>query len=221
MDEARRHAWRIDERELARQQARRGRPHAYDTLDARRTALVVVDLVPFFFADNPYVHGIVEPVNALAAVVRRQGGSVAWVSPRRTEPTAWQVSFFGAEIAGRFAATVGDEPVRDRLWPGLEVEDGDLFADKSGPSAFDLEDCDLHEQLAARDVESLVVTGTVTDVCVTGTVRDAARLGYQVVVAADACAAPGDEAHNAALRTIYRAFGDVRSSADVHRLLGD
>lgn len=218
MDGVQRHRWRIDERELARQESRRGRRHAYDRLEARRTALVVVDLVPFFF-DNPYAHGTVAPVNALATALRRAGGVVAWVSPRATAPSAWQEGFFGPEVARRYAAPVGDEPVRERLWPELHALDHDLYADKAGPSAFDTDDCDLHAQLAARGVDSLVVARTVTDVCVAGTVRDAARLGYRVLVAADACAAPSDEVHDAALRTIYRAFGDVRSSDDVAGLL--
>ncbi len=42
------HAWRIPEREYERHEARRGRRFAYERIDPRRTALVVVDMVRFF-----------------------------------------------------------------------------------------------------------------------------------------------------------------------------
>jgi len=41
------HAWRIEDREYARQEKRRGRRHAFKTLEPARTALVVIDMVPF------------------------------------------------------------------------------------------------------------------------------------------------------------------------------
>jgi hypothetical protein len=39
------HAWRIEPREYARQEERRGRRHAYESLDPVRTALIVIDMV--------------------------------------------------------------------------------------------------------------------------------------------------------------------------------
>jgi nicotinamidase-related amidase len=40
-----------------------------------------------------------------------------------------------------------------------------------------------------------------------------------VVLVADACAAVSDRAHNATLHTVYRSFGDVRTTAEVEALL--
>ncbi|WP_143094820.1 hypothetical protein [Streptacidiphilus jiangxiensis] len=51
------HDWVIPRREYLRQEQRRGRRHAYSRLEPARTALVVVDMVPFF--DGPYVRGII------------------------------------------------------------------------------------------------------------------------------------------------------------------
>ncbi len=50
-------------------------------MDPRRTALVVVDLVPFFVTQNPYCRAIVPHVNRLAVTLRATGGMVAWVLP--------------------------------------------------------------------------------------------------------------------------------------------
>ncbi|SES50370.1 hypothetical protein SAMN05216195_1201, partial [Lentzea flaviverrucosa] len=60
------HAWRIEAREYARHEARRGRRFAFTRLVPARTALVVIDMVPFFVADNPYCRGIVPNISRLA-----------------------------------------------------------------------------------------------------------------------------------------------------------
>jgi nicotinamidase-related amidase len=64
------------------------------------------------------------------------------------------------------------------------------------------------------------VAGTVTSVCCESSARDAATLGHCVVLVAGATADVLDSAHNASLRTVYRTFGDVRSTADVLAMLG-
>jgi nicotinamidase-related amidase len=56
-------------------------------------------------------------------------------------------------------------------------------------------------------------------VCCDSTARDASTLGYRVVLVADATADVNDAVHNAALRTTYRTFGDVRPTAGVLALI--
>ena len=46
------HEWAIEAREYARHETRRGRRHAYERLDPMHTALVVIDMVPFFLEAN-------------------------------------------------------------------------------------------------------------------------------------------------------------------------
>ncbi len=212
------HAWHVEQREIDRQISRRGTRHAWESLDPSRTALVVVDVVPFFFQDNPYLPGIVPRINTIAAALRSAGGTVAWVVPGRPERRRLDDELRGAEIAEVFRGSGGEGPVRERLWPELDALDGDVYAEKTTFSAFFPGRSDLHEQLQARGTENLVVTGTVTNVCVEGSVRDAHELGYRVVLVADACAARRDQDHNAALYTTYRTFGDVRPTAEVVKL---
>lgn len=85
--ERRTHAWMIEQREYDRQESRRGRRHAYLSLDPACTALVVVDMVPFFVNENEYTYGIVPNIARLAAALRSAGGVVAWVLPARGEVT--------------------------------------------------------------------------------------------------------------------------------------
>ncbi len=213
------HAWSIEEREYARHEARRGRRHAFERLDPRRTALVMVDIVPFFVRESAYVRGIVPRVNALAGTLRRAGGVVAWVVPGYAPPTARDREFFGEEVAERYARSGGDGPPRSRVDGSLDVAADDLVVEKTGRSAYSPGSSDLPALLAARDVDTLVVTGTVTNVCVEHTVRDASAAGPRVVLVADACAAMRDADHNATLHVVYRSYGDVRSTDDVLGLL--
>jgi nicotinamidase-related amidase len=213
------HNWSIAEREYARQESRRGRRYAYDDLDPRRTALVVVDMVPFFAAAGRYFRGIVPNINSLAGALRDAGGTVAWVLPEVGPPSGWATGFYGTAIARTYAASGGIGPLRKRLWPELDARAEDVWAEKSAPSAFFPGRSTLHTQLAERDVGTLLITGTVTSVCCESTARDAATLGYRVVFVADGTADVRDSVHNAVLRTIYRAFGDVRPTAEVLKLI--
>jgi len=213
------HAWRIEEREYERQEQRRGRRHAFTALDAARTALVVVDVVPFFFEDNPYLPAIVPRVNQLAGALRARGGSVAWVVPGRTPSSPAYDEFFGPGVADTYRRAGGTGPIKDRLWPDLDTQPGDTYVDKTASSAFFPGRCDLDRWLQLDGVETVLVTGTVTNVCVEATVRDASTLGYRVILVADAAAATTDAVHNATLHTVYRAYGDVRPTSEVLELI--
>ncbi|MNL37277.1 Isochorismatase family protein YecD [compost metagenome] len=88
---------------------------------------------------------------------------------------------------------------------------------------------DLDKQLKAAGVKTLVITGLMTHACVAGAARDAVPLGYEVIVAEDACAtrdldrADGsvvghDSLHRAALASIDDTFGDVLTTEQVLKL---
>src|SRR5690348_3623296 len=106
------HAWRIEQREYDRQESRRGRRHAYASLTPERTALVVVDMVPFFVTENPYTFGIVPNIARLATEVRTAGGLVVWVLPGYTEPSEVDNEFYGPQHAKVFAESGGEGPLR-------------------------------------------------------------------------------------------------------------
>jgi len=99
--------------------------------------------------------------------------------------------------------------------PELHVVEGDLAVEKTAWSAFFPGSSTLPDLLGARGVDTVVVTGTVTNVCVEASVRDAATLGLRVILVADACAAMRDQDHNATLHVVHRTYGDVRSTAEV------
>lgn len=209
------HEWHIERREIDRHLARRGSEHAFGDIMASRTALVVVDLVPFFTRTNPYAAGIIPNVNRLAGAVRANGGVVAWIVPSAAEPNAARRALYGTDVADRYRRSGGDGEVFDRLDPGLGPRHDDLALEKDGASAFFPGACRLHGELRRRGIDTVLIAGTVADVCCASSARDALECGYRVVMVADANAAGRDADLNATLHTIYRSFGDVRSTADL------
>ncbi|MFC6790826.1 cysteine hydrolase family protein [Methylobacterium komagatae] len=71
----------------------------------------------------------------------------------------------------------------------------------------------LDERLRARGVDTLVVTGTETDVCVLAAVLGGVDLGYRIILVSDALCSSCDEAHDA-LMVMYR----MRYRHQVHTL---
>ncbi len=213
------HDWRIEPREYARHELRRGRRHGFERVDPSRTALVVIDMVPFFVTENPYARGIVPQVRELAAATRGAGGTVAWIVPGAPRRSAARAEFLGPEVAESYDRSGGEGPLRDRLWPELDVARDDLLLEKSAASAFFPGRCDLPAELERRCVDTVLIAGTVAGVCCESSARDASTLGYRVIMVADANAAVRDEDLNATLHTIYRSFGDVRPTHEVVELL--
>jgi nicotinamidase-related amidase len=105
------------------------------------------------------------------------------------------------------------------LWHEFEVDDADLLVEKTAMSAFFPGFSPLQDLLKERDIDTVLITGTVTNVCCESSARDASPLGYRVIMVADANSAWRDEDHNAALYTIYRTFGDVRTTDEVIGLI--
>ncbi|MGQ4615302.1 isochorismatase family protein [Nocardia sp. R7R-8] len=209
------HDWHIEAREFARHETRRGRRFAYPDLRPERTALAVIDMVPLHVSDNPYCQAIVPNINRLASALRVAGGTVAWVLPATGEPTERAIEFFGPKIAETYSNAKASGPLPIRLWPELATHGDDLFVDKSAFSAFFPGRCLLPQLLEQRDIDTVLITGTVTNVCCESSARDAAALGLRVIMVADANAARRNRDHNATLHTIYRSFGDVRPTSDV------
>ena len=219
MTDAKLHDWYIEPREYARQEERRGRRNAFAQIVPARTALIVVDMVPFFMG-NLYCRGIVPQINTLAASLRGRGGIIAWVLPsEREQHPALAQEFFGETIAELYRTSGGEGTLPAKLAPELITQADDLFVEKTGASAFFPGACPLDGLLRERGIDTVLITGTVTNICCESTARDARACGYRVVMVADGCAARRDQDHNATLYTVYRSFGDVRPTDEIIALL--
>ncbi|UUX51821.1 cysteine hydrolase [Nisaea acidiphila] len=199
--------------------ARRGRLHAFESLDPARTALVVVDLMTGSVREDENCRRLVAPVNAIASALRKAGGTVAWgtVTPDSIGPH--MTAMVGAETAAKYAHRAEIDNPDSQLWPELDARDGDIHVRKRGASAFFPGKCDLPERLRERGIESVLITGTVTNVCCESSARDAVELGYKVTMVSDALAGHAFGLHEATLNSFYRIFGDVRPSAEILELI--
>jgi len=207
---------------------RRGRLHIYDRLDARRTALIVIDMQNAFVAKGapvevPAARDIVPAINRLAAELRKQRVPVIWVCHQNEAGGRDWERFFGGFVAPQNrnraaqALTLGD-PLQ-RLYPELNVAPGDLATTKNRYSALIGQSSPLGSMLKQHGIDTLLIAGTKTNVCCECTARDAMMLDYKVVMLSDCTAALSDEEHRATLENVIQQFGDVMSADEVLRIL--
>jgi ureidoacrylate peracid hydrolase len=209
--------------------ARRGSEHIFSDLDPRRTALVVVDLQYAFMDDAighavcPAARDIVPAVNRLASAVRASGGGVFWIKNTFDESclTEWSVMQDMATPAARArrAAAMSEGSKGHDLWPGLDVKPEDEILKKFRFSAFLPGASTLPERLKARGFDTVLITGTVTNVCCESSARDAMMFNFRVVMVSDGNAAATPEEHEASLTAFYLTFGDVMDTDMVVGLL--
>jgi ureidoacrylate peracid hydrolase len=202
--------------------ARHGREHVHDDLDPRKTALVVVDMQNAFMlpgvAHSPCLMAqeIVPNLNRLARVVRDTGGTVVWFKTTYTDETlkSWTSMYgmIGPTRTGKRAEALTAASLGHELWPDLEVQPADLIVEKNRYSAFIQGSSELAASLRTRGLDTLLITGTVTNVCCESTARDAMMLNFKCVMLTDGNAAVTDEDHNASLSNFYLTFGDIMST---------
>lgn len=199
--------------------ARRGRLHAFETIDAAKTALVVIDLMTASVKEDANCRDLIQPLNELSAALRQAGGCVAWVTAAQFPARSPLSAIVGRRTAERYQAQAQPDNPDSSLWPGLVVAEEDIRVRKTGFSAFFPGKCDLPGLVAARGIEFVLIAGTVTNVCCESSARDAVELGYKVILVSDALAGHHFGLHEATLNTFYRIFGDVRPVKEVMQLI--
>ncbi|WP_158818936.1 cysteine hydrolase family protein [Methylocapsa sp. S129] len=225
------HKISIPEHVVARgRRMRDGREHIFETLDMSKVAHIIVDLQVGFVAEGapvevPMTREIFGEVNGIASAVRAAGGLNVFL--RYTydglEKMPWNVWFNNymsrshSDVMTKAFARGADYW---QLAPELEVEGGDLIVDKTRFSAFIPGTCDLDETLKARGVDTLIITGTLTNCCCESTARDALQMGYNIIFVSDGNATLSDEEHNATLISMSAIFADVMDTKHLLGLIG-
>jgi ureidoacrylate peracid hydrolase len=191
-------------------------------LEPGRTALLVVDMQRGFLdpgaaMEVPEARAIVPTVAGLIALFRRRGLPVAWsqfvyspatpllvgdLHPEHRPAVPGAPTGFGHPSSSCLA---GDPSVE--VVPELAPTPGELAVQKHWYDAF--AGTPLDGALRARGVRSLVVTGTMTDICVLATVVGAFNREYRVTVVEDGVATLWPEIQQATLDIVRRAYGRV------------
>jgi nicotinamidase-related amidase len=200
--------------------ARRGRLHAFESIDPMTTALVVIDLDQATVGNDETSRRMISIVNTLARAVRESGGVVAWVLSRMDVMPKHFSAILGDDLAARYFSEGHADGPGTKLWHELQRVAADVSAVKSSASAFFPGKCDLKAQLDARGIDTVLIAGAVTNICCESSARDAAALEYKVIMISDALSGHAHGLHEATLATFYRIFGDVRPSGEIIRLLG-
>lgn len=204
---------------------RRGRPHPFDTLDAAKTAFVVVDMQNYFMkpgyqGEVPLARAIVPAVNRLAAALRARGGHVVWVKTTANGSTreSWSVYHDWLLTPARRDerwATMDIAHEGHALWPELDARPEDAQIVKTRYSAFIQGSSDIVAHLRGRGIDTVLIGGTATNVCCESSARDAMMLNFKVLMVHDVLATFDDALHNATLTTFYSNFGDVQTIDEV------
>ncbi len=196
-------------------------------IDPGRTALVVVDMqndfvrvgapqeVPDARATIPVIRTLIDTFHDLGRLVvftRFLAG------PTRTLMWLWSPEL-GAPLHScspgihRSYGDVEGEREGPAVIDELAPRPGDEVVDKYGYGAFHR--TRLHDILLAHDVDTVVVAGTVTQICVDETVRGAFELGLRAVLVRDAVSSFDPELHRATIRNVAMKFGRVGTADEV------
>ena len=103
----------------------------------------------------------------------------------------------------------------DEIYP----EPGDYVIDKYGYGAF--HSTNLDDTLNSLGVESIILTGTVTQICVEETGREAFHYGYKTTIVSDAVSSYMPDLHAATLKNFAHKFGWVMTTKEVLHALSE
>lgn len=225
MTQPRAHPFTLAQHAVDRAIARRGSPHFFDRFEPARTAMLVIDMQDCFCAPGgvievPMTRAVVPTINRLANAMRGAGATVVWVTmalpdDARETWSSFLRNFLAPELQDRAMAAIGPGGDQLGLWRELEPAPVDWQVRKNRYSAFIEGASELEPRLRASGIDTLVITGTLTQVCCESTARDAMMRNFDVAMVSDANAAPTDADHAASLNALYQNFADVFTADEV------
>ncbi len=74
---------------------------------------------------------------------------------------------------------------------------------------------DTELQLRRRGIDTIILCGISTNIGVESTARNARELGFNLIIAEDACSAASSEQHQSSMTHIFPRIGRVRSVEDI------
>jgi nicotinamidase-related amidase len=182
---------------------------------ATKTALLIIDIQKDYFPGGKYP--LVDTLKAaqkaymILQCFREQGGHHIHIQHISKEPNA---TFF---ISGDRGTDIHDS---------VAHFEGEPIVHKHEPNSF--LNTNLLELLRSWEIERVIITGMMTHMCVDATARAASDLGFQVIIAEDACATrdlkyggttiPAEHVHKAFLAAL-KSYGKVMKSDEIIALL--
>jgi nicotinamidase-related amidase len=183
-------------------------------LDARHTAIVVIDLqkgIAGMPGGAPHSKpAVIANAVRLLAAARSAGAQPVLVHVGGSADGADRLHAT-ADQQMRFTGT--PPPDWSELIPELDRQPGDIVILKRQWGAFYGTDLDL--QLRRRGLTTVVLCGIATEFGVESTARDAYERGYELIFASDAMTGMSAESHANAIERIFPRMGRVRSTEQI------
>ncbi len=178
-------------------------------LDPKRTAVVVVDMQNDFVKPEgklfvPAAQDAIEPIARLLKKAREAGVLIIYTQDLHGENDP-EYEIWGEHVkAGTWGAEIVEE---------LAPQPGDEIVSKPRYDAFYASR--MEDLLRTRpEIDTLIITGTVTNICVLHTAGSAALRWYKVVVPKDAVAALSEFDQEAALHQIDFLYKGIITTVD-------
>ncbi len=187
---------------------------------SERTVHLCVDMQRIFTAEGPWptpwMDRVLPVVAEVAGRFPERTVFTRFITPERPEemPGNWQRYYERWRSATREQLRPG---LLDLVPPLAALAPPATVIDKTRYSAFI--GSGLHQHLAERGADGLIITGSETDVCVLATVLHAVDLGWRVVLVRDAVCSSSDEGHDALLEVYHRRYGQQIETADAEDVL--
>jgi ureidoacrylate peracid hydrolase len=179
------------------------------TFDPSTTAVLVVDMLKDFFIDGGamVLDGgdiLYEPHQKLLTAARNIGMPIFWLN----QDLPPDDSLFQTRAVHCLSGTWGAEIVDE-----IPVDETDIVISKRRYSGFFQTALDLN--LRERGIDTVIVTGVVTNICVRSTVHDAFFLSYRVLVPEDLVMATSIQAQKVTLYDIETHYGNVTNLSEL------
>lgn len=187
---------------------------------SERTVHLCIDMQNLFGPgspwETPWFERVLHQVVRLVESHPRATAFTRFVPPLRAEdmPGTWQVFYrrwnalTREHIELRLLELAAPLARYDSLAPTFDRQFYSAFANPQ-----------LARWLRERAVDTLVISGTETDVCVLCTVLDAVDLGFRVVLSRGALCSASDETHDALMKLYRERFSHHIEVADVSTIL--
>jgi nicotinamidase-related amidase len=186
-------------------------------IDPATTALLIMDYQNGIIPRAPEPAQLLTGARQAIDLMRAHGATIGYV----------RVGFANAgELGGQMGRRMGGAAALEQLHADhantqihadVAPEPGDIVVRKTRVGPFG--STDLHEQLQARGIDTLVLAGISTSGVVLSTVRDAHDRDYRLIVLADLCADRDPEVHQVLTGKVFPRQADVISAAELPGLI--
>lgn len=181
-------------------------------LNPATTALLLMDLQNGIVAQHPDADAFLAGLARARDAARAAGLTIGYVRVALTAEEAAAVPatsrFAESAASGRLDADSPTTQIDDRIAPAP----GDIVVRKRRVGA--LGTTDLHEQLTARGIDTLVLSGIATSGVILSTVRDAADRDYRLIVLTDGSFDRDPEVHRVLTEKVFARGGVTLATVD-------